>query len=61
MAQPIDPPEVIEVQDADVRCDGGGPLGHPSVYLSLAREGRVVCPYCDRLFLRISGAHDGHG
>lgn len=61
MAQPIAPPDVIEVRDTDVRCDGGGALGHPSVYLSLAREGRVVCPYCDRLFVLVSGAPGGGG
>lgn len=53
MEQQIDPPEVIEVVDVDVSCDGGGgALGHPKVYLSLANDGRVECPYCDRLFVR---------
>ncbi len=57
MAQPIEPPEVIEVEDVDVHCDGGdGALGHPRVYLSLANGGRVECPYCDRLFLLRPGA-----
>ena len=62
MAQPIDPPEVVEVEGMDVHCDGGGALGHPRVYLSLAKDGRVECPYCDRLFLLRPGAGGGgHG
>ncbi len=60
MAHPIDPPEVIEVEDLDVHCDGGGVLGHPRVYLSLANDGRVECPYCDRLFLLKPDAGGGH-
>ena len=30
---------------------GGGPLGHPRVYLNLAPAGRAECPYCSRLFV----------
>lgn len=52
MEQPIEPPEVIEVDVVDVSCDGGGgALGHPKVYLSLANDGQVGCPYCDRRFV----------
>ena len=46
MPEPIEPPEIVEVA-----CDGGGPLGHPKVFLSLANGGRVECPYCDRMFV----------
>ena len=62
MAQPSDPPEVIEVDNLEIRCDGsGGSLGHPRVYLSLANDGRVECPYCDRLFvLKLGGSGDAH-
>jgi uncharacterized Zn-finger protein len=52
MANQNEPPEIIHVDDLRVACDGGGgPLGHPKVYLSLERGGRVECPYCDRLFV----------
>ena len=51
MEQQFEPPEVIEVGDVDVSCDGGGALGHPKVYLSLANDGQVECPYCDRRFV----------
>lgn len=48
----IEPPETLYVETRDVACDGdGGALGHPKVYLSLDNEGRVECPYCDRLFV----------
>ena len=52
MKQPIEPPEIVEVETREVACDGdGGALGHPKVFLSLANEGRVECPYCDRMFV----------
>ena len=35
-----------------VGCDGGGgPLGHPLVYLNIDSTGEVVCPYCSRQFV----------
>jgi uncharacterized Zn-finger protein len=51
-----EPPEVIEVEETVISCDGGGgALGHPRVFLTL-REGRVECGYCDRLFILKAGA-----
>ena len=60
-----EPFELITVDTDRVACDGGGgPLGHPKVYLNLGAEGRVECPYCSRLFIhqskRMRGA-EGHG
>ena len=52
----MDVPETIEVTTAEVSCDGGGPLGHPLVYLRIGREGWVECPYCDRRFVLEGGA-----
>ena len=44
--------ETIETTDMVVACNGGGgPLGHPRVFLSLAPQGRVECPYCSRLYV----------
>jgi uncharacterized Zn-finger protein len=34
-----------------VSCDGGGALGHPLVYLTIAAQGWVECGYCDRRFV----------
>ena len=47
-----EPPEVIEIKGSTVACDGGGTLGHPRVFLTLDAEGKVECPYCDRLYQR---------
>jgi uncharacterized Zn-finger protein len=55
-----EPPEIIEVDQLTVACDGGGALGHPRVWLTL-EEGRAECGYCDRLFVLREGAHPaGH-
>ena len=44
--------ETIETEDAIAACNGGGgPMGHPRVYLNLTPNGRVECPYCSRLFV----------
>ena len=44
--------ETIETDDAIAACNGGGgPMGHPRVYLNLTPNGRVECPYCSRLFV----------
>lgn len=56
----IEAPEVIEVEDDVVSCDGGGgALGHPLVYLNLGAAGEVECPYCDRKFIRKPGSRGG--
>jgi uncharacterized Zn-finger protein len=53
------PFETIYVESDTVACNGGGgPLGHPRVYLSLA-AGRVECPYCSRLYIRREGRGAG--
>lgn len=46
-------PETKIVNDWRVACDGGeGGLGHPRVWLQLAKEhGWVECPYCDCKFV----------
>jgi uncharacterized Zn-finger protein len=55
----LDAPETIEVESEVVKCDGGGALGHPAVYLNTGTAGVVECPYCDRRFVR-SGDGGGH-
>ncbi|MFZ5610327.1 MAG: zinc-finger domain-containing protein [Pseudomonadota bacterium] len=48
----IPPPETKIVETRIVACDGDeGPLGHPRVYLNMGKDGRVECPYCDRLYI----------
>ena len=58
----IDPPEIIEVEDMVVACNGGGgALGHPRVFLNLEAEGAIDCPYCDRRFVLKPDAGGGGG
>jgi uncharacterized Zn-finger protein len=46
------PVETIYVDELTVRCDGGEePLGHPLVYLTLERDGKIDCPYCGRRYI----------
>ena len=52
-----EPPEVIEITGKSVACDGGGgALGHPKVFLTLDADGKVECPYCDRMFVQAKKA-----
>lgn len=54
------PFETITTNEMVVACNGGGgPLGHPRVYLNLAPLGRVECPYCSRLFVNRAVAAAG--
>ncbi len=47
----MEPPEVQEVEETVIRCDGGGgALGHPAVYLNTGDDRQVDCPYCGRRF-----------
>jgi|ThiBioDrversion2_2_1062182.scaffolds.fasta_scaffold03880_8 uncharacterized Zn-finger protein len=52
------PPEVIEVDDTRIACDGGrGALGHPRVFLEIGKGNFIDCPYCDRRFKLRDGAN----
>jgi uncharacterized Zn-finger protein len=56
------PSETIYIDEMVAACNGGGgPLGHPRVYLNLAPAGRAECPYCSRVFIHraIADAADG--
>lgn len=59
----MEPFETIYIDEMVAACNGGGgPLGHPRVYLNLAPAGRVECPYCSRLYLnRPMAAAGGEG
>lgn len=47
------PFETIKVTEEAVACEGGGgPLGHPRVYLHIdSMSHQIQCPYCSRLFV----------
>jgi uncharacterized Zn-finger protein len=58
------PFETIFIDEMVAACNGGGgPLGHPKVYLNLGPAGKVECPYCSRLFVNraapIASIEDG--
>ncbi len=62
MTDAPDAPEVIEVDTEVVDCDGGGDaLGHPRVWLNMAGQGGIDCPYCDRRFVLKPGGGAGAG
>jgi uncharacterized Zn-finger protein len=49
--------DAIVVDGPSVACDGGGgPLGHPRVFLRIGASGAIVCPYCSRRFVLAEGA-----
>jgi len=55
--------ETIQVHDSTVACDGdggGGPLGHPRVYLRI-EDREVTCPYCSRHYVLVGDAKPGTG
>jgi len=54
--------EIIEVTTTTIGCDGGGALGHPTVYLKIGDAGEVICPYCSRQFVlsKDAFAETGH-
>ena len=54
--------EIIKVTTTTIGCDGGGVLGHPTVYLKIGDAGEVICPYCSRQFVlsKDASAETGH-
>lgn len=59
----MDPEQPIEVETLTVACDGGGgPLGHPKVFLKFDETDEITCPYCSRRFVLAEGARSAaHG
>jgi len=52
-ASPAQPVERIFTSAERISCDGGGgPLGHPIVWLTLGTGDEITCPYCSRQFVR---------
>ena len=55
----VEAPETKLVTTKKVACDGDeGALGHPRVYLTMNHDGKVECPYCDRLYILQGGPSD---
>lgn len=58
----MEPPEIIEVDNRRVACDGGnGALGHPRVFLEMGRETSIDCPYCGRRYVLKQGTRSPQG
>ena len=46
------PVEIKKVASKKLSCDGGGgPLGHPRVFLEMGDDTEVDCPYCGCRFV----------
>jgi len=55
----MDEEDAIPVTSRSVRCDGGGgPLGHPAVFLKIGPSDEIVCPYCSRQFVLETAEHE---
>lgn len=53
------PVEIIRVLKKSVACDGGGgPLGHPRVWLHLGEAEQIACTYCSRFYVMEGSAAD---
>ncbi|KAK1131932.1 NADH dehydrogenase Fe-S protein subunit 6 ndufs6 [Melipona bicolor] len=49
----VDEVPPTSVKDKIVACDGGGgPLGHPKVYINLDKPGNHTCGYCGLRFYK---------
>lgn len=47
--------DLTPTKNTVVKCNGGGGvLGHPVIYLNLGEEGKIVCPYCNKCFVKAS-------
>ncbi len=56
------PTREIVIDTEVVDCDSGGrALGHPRVWLNMAGQGEIDCPYCDCRFVLKQGAAKAGG
>tara|TARA_Y100000590_G_scaffold426092_1_gene534770 strand:+ start:3689 stop:3862 length:174 start_codon:yes stop_codon:yes gene_type:complete len=47
--------DIIEVNSntETICCDGGEDgLGHPAVYFTFKNQKKIVCNYCDKIFIK---------
>ncbi len=45
------PQEEIQINTKEVSCNGDINSAHPKVYLKVAENNKVICPYCSKVFL----------
>ena len=54
----VDDREVVITDAWYVRCDGGaGSMGHPVEFMTLTKEGDIVCKYCGRRYVHSTSPH----
>jgi len=42
----------IKTDSHSISCDGGGDLGHPTIYLEIpSTKKEIICPYCSQVFV----------
>jgi uncharacterized Zn-finger protein len=47
--------EVVITPHMHLHCDGGNStLGHPRIFITLAKDGEVTCTYCGRRYVHVS-------
>lgn len=51
----VDDREVVITDQMHARCDGG-PMGHPTEFLTLEKGGVTRCKYCDRRYIHVQAA-----
>jgi uncharacterized Zn-finger protein len=57
MTSPETSIETLEIDTPKIACDGGkGASGHPRVFLTVGKDGKVDCPYCGKRFILQAGA-----
>lgn len=50
--------ETVSVTTDKIVCDGnGGALGHPRIYMTMGRAGRIDCPYCGKRYVKSKAAN----
>jgi uncharacterized Zn-finger protein len=48
---PNPPTEPRKTEGVTTSCAGGGPMGHPQIFLALQSGAPVKCPYCNQEFI----------
>jgi uncharacterized Zn-finger protein len=58
----MQPIETVLITTTKIACDGDEASPHPRVFLKVAAQGSVDCPYCGKHFVLKEGAHsaDAH-
>ena len=54
-SMPVQAPEIVETDNTRVACDGGGgPLGHPKIFINVDKPQICWCTYCGLPYVCLS-------